>query len=758
MKLNSALPLLPSAKNLTEFKKFITSYNWYIGVKLAFAIMIPSIILYHYGLLIQYIMFPTGVLMLGLADGAGAVQRRAGALIIGIFVLSLIGIVAGLLREIFWVSILVLMLLGIICSLMSVYGARMTNIGTSGLILAIFYMDKHFVPDHILLNSFYMACGGFFYFLIFLISYKIKPFKLIEQMMGENIIETSELLQLRSRFYKKNIDEKQLLDKIMRAQVVLVDQHQNLREIVLKTRELTNETTLRSRMLLMMFLENINLYELINNSQQDYKQLHRAFDDTDILERFSRHISYLATELQHIGLAVQTGKKSKIDPDFEKKFQGCKDAFYRLRKEKMNAENLEQFIMLRQILYTIENLAEHIKKLHVATAFDKKLLVNFHPDDESLLLFLPKQSYDLHLFWSHLSLKSGMFRHAIRVAVAIMIGAIIGHSFGVGHAYWIMMTTVIVLKPAYSLARKKNFDRISGTIVGAIISFGIIYFTKNDTWLFVFLCIGTLISCTFSRINYFIYVIGITVMVVVVYGFINKNTMDTVLFQRLMNSLIGGFIGFLASYFILPNWESKLANGFMLEMIAANKKYFEAIMQVFTDASFDLTQLKLYRKNVFIALANLSDNFQRMLSDPKKKRQNLQNLLGLVAASHTISSYQVSLALYAEGIKIKYNKGDFSETAKLITHNFDVVLHSLQQKEDAENNAIKAHLPKNKKLAELLEGQRRLLNNAEGMDENATSIRKTITDYQTINGLFELINSTLCEEAKIVEKLINISP
>jgi uncharacterized membrane protein YccC len=247
-------------------------------------------------------------------------------------------------------------------------------------------------------------------------------------------------------------------------------------------------------------------------------------------------------------------------------------------------------------------------------------------------------------------------------------------------------------------------------------------------------------------------------MVVVVYGFIKKNPMDTDLVQRLMNTLIGGFIGFLASYFILPNWESKLANGFMLEMIAANKKYFEAIMQVFTDASFDLTQLKLYRKNVFIALANLSDNFQRMLSDPKKKRQNLQNLLGLVAASHTISSYQVSLALYAEGIKIKYNKGDFSETAKLITHNFDVVLHSLQQKEDAENNAIKAHLPKNKKLAELLEGQRRLLNNAEGMDENATSIRKTITDYQTINGLFELINSTLCEEAKIVEKLINISP
>lgn len=739
------------AKTITEFKKFITGYNWYAGVRLAIAVMLPSIVLYHYGLLIPYLLFPFGIFMLGISDTPGAFQRRIGALLIGIVALFFIGLIAGLSREIFWLSVIILMLLGIICSLVGIYGTRMTNIGNSCLIAAIFFMDKHFVPGHILLNATYMAVGGIFYFIVFILSYKVKPYKLIQQMLGENIIEGANLLAVRSQFYFKEREEKAIVDKIMREQVILREQQEQLREIVLKTRELTNESTIKSRMFLMMFLECIDLFELIINSQQNYKQLHQSFDDIGILEEFGEYIAYLSKELQEIGLAVQGGKKLTMPAEIEEGFKKCQKAFYQLRAQTMNAENMEQFIMLRQSLYAIQDLMERVKRFYLATSFDKRLLNDFQLNNEKLQLFLPKQVYGFQMLWDNFSLKSGMFRHAIRVAIALMVGYLIAHIFDFEHGYWIMMTTVIVLKPSYSLARQKNINRISGTVVGALISLIIIYFCKTQPPLFIFLCIGTLIASSFSRVNYFIYAIGITIMVVISFGFLSPNGIDEVLLIRLVNSVIGGVIGYLASRLILPNWENKLAHGFMVEMIEANRKYFSATMHVFTDKTADLTELKLYRKNVFIALANLSDNFQRMLSDPKKQRQNLQKILAFVATSHTISSYLVGLALYAERTKNKYNPEDFSETAKLIAYNFDVVYNNLLPKGNAKNLTINAYLPKNKKLVELLDSQRQLLSNTSGSDGSAISIRKTITDYQTINSLFDLINTVICEEAKITE-------
>jgi len=61
-------------------------------------------------------------------------------------------------------------------------------------------------------------------------------------------------------------------------------------------------------------------------------------------------------------------------------------------------------------------------------------------------------------------------------------------------------------------------------------------------------------------------------------------------------------------------------------------------------------------------------------------------------------------------------------------------------------------LPVNQKLLELLEQRKKELQVSQDGPHN-TSIRKFLTDYKTINSLFNLINGVVADQKKIVLEL-----
>jgi uncharacterized membrane protein YccC len=731
-----------------EFKKFINGYYWYAGLRKAFVVLLPSIVLYHFGRLDSWIMMPLGASMVGLSDVVGAMQRRVTSMLLIIAYAFVAALLAGYTRDFFWLSLLVLIVLSFVGSLIGVYGKRITNMGSTGLTIGIFFMDIHFVPSNILWNATTMTFGGLFYLLVFFVSYKLRPYRLIEQLLGENLIEVAKLLRIKSGFYKKNFDNKTLLNRMMQEQVTLRSQQENIREVILKTRMIIDQTSKRGRALYLIFLDIFDLFEQIVNSQQDYTKLHKAFDDTHILTYLGKYMQGLANELQQLGLDVEAGGKATSTEDLSVAMLKCKDVFYSLRDSRMNAENMEDYIMLRQVIYVVQSMTERVRRLRLAASFDKETLEDVQSPTEGLLSFLPKQQYDIRLFFSNLSLKSDMFRHALRVTIALLAGFFVEYFFKLGHSYWIMMTTVIVLKPSFSFARERNIQRILGTIAGGAISFVIVYFVKSPTVLFVLLCLATLMCYSFSDINYMVFVIGLTMLVVMSYSFIAPHVFDMVLLERIMNSLIGAAIGFLASLFIFPSWESRVIQQYITDMINASNAYFTVMSKCFTGEPSSDMELKLKRKDFTIALANLSDNFQRMLTEPKKQRLHLQATYRFVAISHTLFSYSVSLASFALDRKHAYDPGDFKSRIDRIEYNFSVTKKLLTG--NAQVDELHKLLPPNMKLVNMLEEQRKRFQKTTDENERDTSIAKYVTEYKTIQGLLELINSVVCDAGKTV--------
>jgi hypothetical protein len=65
-------------------------------------------------------------------------------------------------------------------------------------------------------------------------------------------------------------------------------------------------------------------------------------------------------------------------------------------------------------------------------------------------------------------------------------------------------------------------------------------------------------------------------------------------------------------------------------------------------------QYKLSRKHAFVALANLSDAFGRMLSEPQRQQKKVTEMHQFVVSNHMLTSYIATLAYYMDPLAMKH--------------------------------------------------------------------------------------------------------
>jgi hypothetical protein len=122
--------------------------------------------------------------------------------------------------------------------------------------------------------------------LIFLVVTTIQPYKLASQMIGENYLQLAEFLKIKANYYQKNPDFDKLTTQVIAKQIEIKNLQEETRETVFKTRTIVNESTTTSRLLMLMFLNSMDLHEKLMTSESDYQKLQQIFDDSMILVIF----------------------------------------------------------------------------------------------------------------------------------------------------------------------------------------------------------------------------------------------------------------------------------------------------------------------------------------------------------------------------------------------------------------------------------------------------------------------------------------
>ncbi len=662
--------------------------------------------------------------------------------------------IAGASASYEWLLLAEIIVFSFLFALSGIYGPRADGIGLIALLSFIISYGALGVTDqHFIYTALYFAAGGAWYALFSIITNTIRPYRPAAQMLGEYLIDISEYLQQRTAFYKAGADIPSILQQLFPWQVKIQQQQAGLRELLFKTRLFVKSPTNKGRRLMMIFLESGDLLERIMTAQQDYNKLHSDFDDSGILKTFHHHLQVLANALLHTGLAVQNEKAYSNAAAIDYRMQQTRQAFLQLRQQQLNASTVSAFIRLRQVLNSIEDVGERIKRLQRYTMPSEK--VSRTVRKEEISPFTTSQNFNTGLLFSNLSLNSSYFRHALRFTIAMTAGFVISLLFDLGHSYWILLTIATILKPSFSISRKRNMERITGTFIGAGIAFAVLYFVALSGALVAVMIAAMLVAYTFLRVNNAVSTAAITLYVVLSFHFLYPVGVGEVLQDRVVDTIIGALIALPASYFILPHWEHKNIQQLFSEAMDKTGDYFRSVAQFFSVKNNEAwLQYKLSRKEAFIALANVSDALQRMLTEPKNKQEHVQEYHQLVTATHMLISYIASLAYHAEQYEGRYDAAELKPMLQYTCRRMDTLQQTMQQPGLTIDKTDP--FPVSKKLRDLLASRKQELE--QQVPGEASAIAKQLSVMKTIADQLQLVNAALEDIIKVLERMSKVVP
>jgi uncharacterized membrane protein (TIGR01666 family) len=655
---------------IKEYKSFINSHYLGEGVRITAGIVLPALVLNHFNLLAVGVVVALGAMTVSITDNPGPIHHRKNGMVACIIINTIIATVTGFVAPYAFLLGTLIALACFVFSMIGVYGNRVNSIGVSALLIMVLNIDRQHHGWDVLLNSAYILAGGVWYMVLSLLLYSFRPYKLAQQALGDCIMATADYLRVRASFYEKQVDYDKTYQRMLEEQVAVHEKQNLVRELLYKSRRIIKDSTTTGRTLVMIFTDIVDLFERTMTSYQDYKALHEAFDDEDILQKYRALILELSNELDEIGIAVKSGGASEETGALSEHISDARNYFDAFRNNKRTAENVDDFISLRHILNSISDIANRIHTLHLYTTYDretaKKATLSTDYDQ-----FVTHEKFDLKLFRDNISFESNNFRHALRISIATLAGFIISMFFPFGHSYWILLTIIVILKPAYSLTKKRNYQRLIGTLLGAMMGLLILYFVKNTDTLFVIMLLLMIGTYSLWRTNYMFSVIFMTPYILLLFHLLSDASFKTIITDRIIDTAIGSAIAFLANLSLLPAWEHEKIVDYMLQAITNNKIYFKNVAAAFTGNPVTNTEYKLSRKNAFVALANLSDAFSRMMSEPKSKQKNIKALHQFVVLNHTLTSHIATLASYVRPLAEKYASPDFVPATNTITARFE---------------------------------------------------------------------------------------
>ena len=627
-------------------KNFVFSQYFGDGLRITFGVVVPSLILAQFDLLKIGISFSLGAVCTSIADTPGPIIHRRNAMFLTMALVSIIALLTGLCSVSVYLLGALIVVLSFIFSMFYVYGNRASAMGVAALLVMILGIDDLRPLNEILIYSLYILLGGFWYAILSLSIYRIMPYRLARYSLAESVLEIAKFMQIKAGFYQIDMNYEENYKKIIEAQITVNERLDAVREQLFKNPEIIQENTQDGRFLIVIFVDMVDLYEQIISTFYNYQKLHKQFDETGILIDYESTLIILAEEIEKIGASLKDGTKPKINKNLSQKFQelDVKIAALSVKKDNENLFSISGLQALKNIEVNMGNIFQRIKKINAY--FKDKEQEKLNRNNITTTAFTSHQDYSFDILLENLNLKSENFRHALRVSGMMLIGFIISQSTNFLHSNWILLTIMVIMKPAYSLTKERNLDRLIGTLAGAIIGMFILHFITDNRWLFGILLVCMLGTYSFQRKAYRISVIFMTPFILILFEFLGMGS-RALMIERIYDTAIGGGLAFVGSYILLPNWEHEKLKKALIEMLEANLAYYHQVSALYFGEDYQRVPYKIIRKELFVRSANLAAAFQRMLAEPKHKQISSNEIQKFSVLNHLLSSYVATLSLYA---------------------------------------------------------------------------------------------------------------
>ncbi len=612
------------------FSRYFTS-----GLVSATGVLALSLLGFAAGGMTMAVLLGTGALTICFADNPAPIRVKAFELLFSTFGSALcFGLVWASIGHP-WLELLLVPLLGFGAGLVSLWGKRALAMSFSLLFITVITLGVPPAPSlsNLLLGVGLFILGGLLFTAYALLLGRLLRSRTKQQALAEVLDALAAYLRWQSQFYAQHMAEDEAYGRAAVLQGAVNDALQSARDLVLREGKKPSDA-LWTRML----VECLDLFEAQLAAQTDSTLLRSQFEGTEVLDALQAGTLRTAEALSALALAMLHGRRSEALP-----LAAARWALVEQQATGLSNTHTAELAQARSALASLLNTQREIDAL-VAT-----LQATYAARDgggatlpplPDLRPFVSTWRYDPRQIRAHLRWGSPIFRHAVRLGLALLCGLIVARSLFVhqAHDYWILLTIAVILRPNYGVTRQRLKDRLLGTLLGCLFTAVLLDLHLGLPAVLAALFLALTFARTFVTTNYRFTAMAASVLSLLLARLLEGDTRFLV-DQRLIDTFIGATLAWGFSY-VLPRWEYQDVPHQLAGLTRAQRDYAQAVLDA---RQQDEGAFRIARKRLFDALAAMTGLYSRMLEEPASQRRALRELARLITHSYLLAAHLASM-------------------------------------------------------------------------------------------------------------------
>ncbi|WP_312437783.1 FUSC family membrane protein [Janthinobacterium sp.] len=616
-----------------NLRTFIYSHYFYLGLRVAIGLVGLTLLTLEISDSNTAMTVCIGALCTTLMDMPSPLRHKFNEMLASVLLCSAVTLLISLCGPVQWLLMTVLVLVSFLASMMVVYGKKSMPLQLAALFIMTMSMEHQMTWQQSFQHAGLFMLGGLAYLAYAMAVAWVLRHRIKQQVLAEALFELAAYIDIKADFYDARFNLTEQFNKLVRHQSILADRQQASRDLILRSHKNSKDA-----IVVQVHVCMLDLYELILSTHTDYALLRQHLADSEVLNSLHDLAYKAARDIESVAYAVTRKRASYAQINYDKEWLDIEAEIARLQAKGDSAQ--EALATLRAQRNKIRAILKMIAELHLAS---QKVYADVpFWSGADMAPFLSQQKYELQTLVSHLRLESPIFRFALRVAMAISVGLLIGHWLPyAAHSYWIVLTIVIILRPTFSMTRQRRADRIIGTIIGCVATAIVIRYVHSNIALMAILFLSIVATPTFIYLRYRYTAIAVSLMILLQMHLVAPSNPNLVS-ERLIDTLIGAAVATVFS-FVLANWEYQSLPRLIRQVLTVNLSYMEASFELLQGKCFDDFAYRIERKRLMDSLAALSSALVRMLDEPASKQRAVEDINLFIVQNYLLVAHVAAL-------------------------------------------------------------------------------------------------------------------
>ncbi|WP_075181161.1 YccS family putative transporter [Pantoea sp. 1.19] len=526
--------------------------------------------------------------------------------------------------------------------LLGALGQRYATIAFGALLIAVYTMLGIHLFAQWYLQPALLLTGAIWYNLLTLCGHLLFPIRPLQENLARCWQQLALYLDAKATLFDPDApdeDDSALVDVAMANRELVSTLNQTKASIQSRLRGDRGQRGTR-RTLHYYFVAQ-DIHERASSAHVRYQQLRADFRFTDILFRFQRILNMQAAACRQLAHALLVREPYQHNPRFERSFSHLQDALAQLKAANPSRSGIQALEFLLHNLQAID--------AQLATIETEQLEALPESEEHRLSSEGLTGWHDIRLRLSrHLTPQSPLFRHATRMSLVLCVGYAVIQLTGLQHGYWILLTSLFVCQPNYSATQRRLALRILGTLAGVALGLPLLWLVPSVEGQQILIIVTGVLFFAFRTVQYAHATLFITLLVLFCFNLLGEGF--EVALPRVIDTLIGCAIAWMAVSWIWPDWKFRQLPAVLNRALSANCRYLDAILVQYHQGRDNRLDYRIARRDAHNSNAEFASVVAGLGADKRVEESIKERAFALLALNHSLLSYVSTLGAHREQI------------------------------------------------------------------------------------------------------------